>query len=277
MNQYPKISIITASFNSAAYIEKAIESVRSQTYKNVEHIVMDGGSTDGTLEILKKYGDQVKWFSEKDTGIYNALNKGFKKATGDVVTWLDSDNFYFAPDVLEQVATAFAKDRKVQVTLADCYLEYPEQAGARERISPQNINFQNLLSRGSQFIPESIFYSRELFNRVGGLDEQYRLLADYDLWLKIFKTNPKLIRLPLVSAVFTVRDEALLRKNPWRSWHEGMAIGRSHGRALTARVRIRLLYYWERIKFPFSVFLKKRPALYETYKKYGRPIFKKIY
>lgn len=267
----PKITVVTAAFNSAGYIEKAIQSVRNQTYQNVEHWVIDGGSTDGTVEILKRYGDRLKWISEKDTGIYNALNKGFARATGEIITWLDSDNYYADSHVLERVAQAFTQSSEPDVVLTDCEIVYPDH-GERERIRPQSISFETLLEKGNQFIPESIFYKKTLFDKVGGLNERYRLLADYDLWLKLFKEKPVLVQLPFISASFTARADALLRKNPWRSWQEGIAIGRAHGRSIASRVKVRLQYAWERIKLPVAKKVKKYPSLYRLYHAYGRPL-----
>ena len=106
-----KISIITITYNSAKTLQRALESVQSQTYKDIEHIVVDGASTDGTKELIAAYAKQhtnVRWVSEKDDGIYNALNKGIRMATGDVIGFLHSDDVLFAPDSIEHIAAAFA-------------------------------------------------------------------------------------------------------------------------------------------------------------------------
>src|SRR3989304_9398644 len=102
-----KISVITVVFNNRNYIEGCIKSVLDQTYKNLEYVVVDGGSSDGTLDIIKKYENSIsKWISEPDEGIYFALNKGISMATGDVVGILHSDDYYASPEVLERVAKA---------------------------------------------------------------------------------------------------------------------------------------------------------------------------
>lgn len=103
-----KVSIITVVWNNADTIKDAIESVLNQTYKNIEYIIVDGGSTDGTIEIIQSYGNKIsKFISEKDEGIYDAMNKGIKLATGDIVGILNSDDFYKSNDVIETVVREF--------------------------------------------------------------------------------------------------------------------------------------------------------------------------
>ncbi|RZK26019.1 MAG: glycosyltransferase, partial [Flavobacterium sp.] len=116
MIDFPKISIITPSFNQCQYIEQTILSVLNQNYPNLEYIVIDGGSTDGTVDILKKYDGRIAyWTSEPDKGQTDALNKGFERATGDIVNWINSDDYY-APDTLAQVAASFARQPVQAVT-----------------------------------------------------------------------------------------------------------------------------------------------------------------
>ena len=107
-----KLSIITVSLNNKDTIEQTIRSVLSQTYNNVEYIVIDGGSTDGTVDIIKKYEDKISyWVSESDKGIYDAMNKGIRKATGDIVGILNADDFYVDENVLEKVVKCFEKEK----------------------------------------------------------------------------------------------------------------------------------------------------------------------
>lgn len=117
---YPKISVVTPSFNQAQYIEKTIQSVIQQDYPNFEHIVIDGGSTDGTIEILKKYA-HLKWISEKDRGQSDALNKGLKSADGEIIAWIDSDDWY-EQDTFSAVARFFLGNQDKNVVMGDCNL-----------------------------------------------------------------------------------------------------------------------------------------------------------
>ena len=112
--KYTKVSIITPSYNQGQFIERTILSVLEQDYPNVEYIVMDGGSTDNTVEILKKYEDRLIWKSEPDKGMSDAINKGFRMATGEIIAWINSDDIY-QPGAIEFVARYFAEHSEVDV------------------------------------------------------------------------------------------------------------------------------------------------------------------
>ena len=120
-NKYMKISIITITYNSAKTLDRALTSVQSQSYKDIEHIIVDGASTDGSRELSESYAKKhknVRWVSEKDEGIYNALNKGIRMATGDIIGFLHSDDVLYSSDSIGQIATAFAS-QEVDVVYGD--------------------------------------------------------------------------------------------------------------------------------------------------------------
>ena len=109
---YPKISVITPSYNQGIYIEETIQSVLNQNYPNLEYIIIDGGSSDSTVEVIKKYESKIDfWVSEKDKGQADAINRGFAKATGDILCWLNSDDYFF-PDTLKYVASQLNIEKK---------------------------------------------------------------------------------------------------------------------------------------------------------------------
>lgn len=125
-----KISIITATYNSSATLRATIRSILSQTYQDIEHIVVDGASTDDTLTIIQEYEPQfdgrMRWVSEKDNGLYDAMNKGIRMATGDMVGILNSDDFFTSPDVLRQVAEVFQKEPNLNAVYGDIHFVNPD-------------------------------------------------------------------------------------------------------------------------------------------------------
>ncbi len=190
----PKISVITPSFNQGRFIEQTIHSVLGQEYPNLEYIVMDGGSTDNTLEILKKHGKKLKWVSKKDKGQSDAINKGLKMATGDIVAWLNSDDYYL-PGTLLKVAQYFEVHKEAKWLSGD--YEIIDEKG--KPIHGFVIGYKRLLRRFSSFnmlsfanyiIQPSTFWRRELHKEVGYLNEGYRYCMDYDFWLRIMKKYP---------------------------------------------------------------------------------------
>lgn len=262
-----KITVVTACFNSKDYIKKAIDSVLFQNYKNVEYIIVDGGSKDGTLDILSSYGNKIKWISEPDNGIYDALSKGFKLATGDVITWLDSDNYYLSDDVLNSVAENFLQDEKIDLVITNSIIIYPEYNKKIKRIPDQRITYEKLLKHGNEFIPEGMFYKKSLYEKVHGFDFQFKLLADYDLWLKFFKAGVVYNKLEKNSSAYIVRKDALLRQSPFMAWKETFIIGQKYGRSLINRLYFRLLFIKVIILYPIKYVLK-RSCLFQKFYKY---------
>ncbi len=188
---YPKISVVTPNYNQGEFIEETIKSVLTQSYHNVEYIIIDGGSTDNSVSIIKKYEDRLQyWISENDDGMYHAINKGFSMATGDLMCWINSDDVLWE-DALVNVATIFLKHPKV--SWLQGYPSVIDEQGAllfqREPIATKE-HFYNLrFNRDFAFIQqESTFWRRSLWEKAGGqLDTSYGLAADFELWLRFFK------------------------------------------------------------------------------------------
>lgn len=185
---FPKISIVTPVLNQKDFIKRCIESIVHQNYPNIEYIVMDGGSTDGTLEIIKLYGDRISfWQSEPDSGMYDALNKGFRKATGEIFGWLNSDD-KLLPGSLFVVGDIFMNNKKVNWVTG--YASNLDSMGRIVKVKQQpfltRYNFYRGPIQGIQ--QESTFFSRKLFYEAGGqLNIHYRYAADYELWFRFFK------------------------------------------------------------------------------------------
>ena len=188
-----RISIITPSFNQAVFIERTIISVLSQGYPDLEYIIIDGGSTDGTSEIIKKYEHQLKWISEKDSGQSEAINKGLRMATGDIIAYLNSDDEY---------------DGRSLFTVNDYFQTHPNSdwAYGKCNIIDENdhyqraiiTNYKNFLMRRYSFFKllctnfinqPSTFLRSSLLHKYGLINEHEHLAMDYEYWLRIGKNN----------------------------------------------------------------------------------------
>ncbi|HCI05299.1 TPA: hypothetical protein DEX28_00970 [Patescibacteria group bacterium] len=253
----PLITVVSTSLNSDRYIRKAIESVLIQTYPNLEYLVIDGGSQDETLEILKSYGSKITWVSEKDQGVYDALNKGFRMARGEVLTWLDSDNFYASNSVIEGVAQQFFQDEKLDIVVADTETRFSDGRKSAFNIPPVDLSFEMLLNQGNKLVPEGVFFKKALFKKTGGFNVKYKLLADYELWLKMFSLKPKFKKLDFVTGVFNIRRDALLRKDPFLAWRETYLIGVTYRWSWLKRLHFHLRYFIERLRFFLALVWKK--------------------
>jgi len=180
-----RISVVTPSYNQARYLETTLKSVLGQGYPALEYIVVDGGSTDGSVDIIRRYEQQLAWWvSEKDRGQSHAINKGFARATGEILCWLNSDD-YFAPGALATVGALFAQRPGVSAIAGHCMLvDVPGGAQKLERGRyPGRLKL--LTGRRYRMHQPSIFWRRSLYERVGPLDESQHLIMDFDYWCRI--------------------------------------------------------------------------------------------
>ena len=179
-----KISIITAVFNAAGTIEDTILSVARQTYPDVEHIVVDGRSTDPTLEIVKRHHAKLaKVVSEPDNGVYDAMNKGLALASGGVVGFLNADDIYMHPDVLAKVAAIMA-DPAVDACYADLVYVDREQTSRVVRHWTSRDYVPGLFEKGWMPAHPTFFVRKSVYEKLGGFDLRYRMQADFDLALR---------------------------------------------------------------------------------------------
>jgi glycosyltransferase involved in cell wall biosynthesis len=186
MSSYPKISIITATLNSASTLIDCFASIREQSYRNIEHIVIDGGSTDGTLDIVSNYIREVAVLAtDHDDGIYDALNNGIALATGDVIGFLHSDDIYASPQVLESISLAFQDDSVCAVYGDLIYVQKNNKNRIVRRWNGRPFE-TNLLSRGWMPAHPTLYVRRDWYLSIGGFDSGYRISADYLSVLQMF-------------------------------------------------------------------------------------------
>ncbi len=181
-----RISIITPSYNQAAYLEKTIQSIISQGYDDLEYILIDGGSNDGSLEIIEKYKEHFAfWVSEKDEGQSHAINKGFEKATGDIITWINSDD-QLTPNTLHQIAAEFEKD-----TTKETFIVHGKTILFGENMTDKEFgasatHFLERSLAGLPFPQPSSFFRKELISKYGNLKKEFHFGMDYEFFVPVF-------------------------------------------------------------------------------------------
>lgn len=196
-----KISVITVCLNSQDTIRRTLESVQNQTHHNIEHIIVDGKSNDNTIDIVKGYDHVAKVISEQDSGLYEAMNKGIDTATGDIVGFLNSDDFYTDETVLEQIACQFT-DNDVDAIYAD--VQYVVGHDINKIVRYYSSSSWNVSRLKYGFLPAhpTFYVKRHLYSELGMYKTDYKIAADFDLILRFF-TKKKIkfvyIKKPLVT------------------------------------------------------------------------------
>ena len=184
MDKYPKVSIITPSFNQAAYLERTISSVLDQGYPNLEYIIIDGGSTDGSVDIIKKYEDKLAyWVSEPDGGQVDAINKGLKMATGKWIGWQNSDDIYY-PGAFGELARVGEKHPEVDLIIGNIMLIDENDKELRD-IQYVRPTYWSQLAEGTLSPNQAAFWRRSVHGDIGWLDEKYEYSFDFEWFLRL--------------------------------------------------------------------------------------------
>ncbi|MES9905892.1 MAG: glycosyltransferase family 2 protein [Sedimenticola sp.] len=185
-----KISILTPSYNQGQFIDRCIQSILNQDHQDVEHIVIDGGSTDNTVDVLKKYKHLI-WVSERDDGQADALNKGLKMASGDIIGWINSDDYY-ENNIFSDVVSHF-ENAETHWILGNVTFCYPEQGVEIAKKSPK-ITFPRLLNDPDIVRQQGVFFKKSTLQTIGAWNKDMHMVMDYDLWIKLAKQyTPKMV------------------------------------------------------------------------------------
>lgn len=222
------IAIITPSYNQGPYLETTIQSVLAQHYPGLEYLVIDGGSTDGTLAILRRYENRLQWLSEPDTGQANAINKGFRRSSGQIIGWLNSDDIYL-PGALARVGEFFQQHPAIDVLYGDFW--WIDEQG-RKLLARREIPFDaNILLYGLNYIGQpTVFFRRQIFDRAGYLDESLHYGLDWEYWLRIAQHGGKFAHLPHFLAATRLHATAKTIAAPPEMFAEHRAIRQKYWR-----------------------------------------------
>lgn len=212
---WPRISIITPSFNQAVFLERTILSVLEQDYPNLEYIIIDGGSSDGSVDIIRKYENRLAfWVSEPDQGQAHAINKGLKRATGDWVGWQNSDDIFY-PRAFMHVAQAAMRFTNAELIIGDIKL-IDELDGVIREMRYVRPTYESLLAEGMVLTNQAAFWHRDLHARVGWLNESLHYGFDYEWFLRVLRETDRAVHVPQVlgalryhAATKTSRSQAL--------------------------------------------------------------------
>ena len=222
MADKPLVSIVTPSFNQAPYLEVAMTSVLEQVYPNIEYILIDGGSTDASVEIIKRHANKITyWVSEPDRGQTDAINIGFSRATGKYLAWLNADD-RFRPNAVAEAVDFLETHSEVGMVYGNAdYIDSQGRVVGQFRAAQTDYA---ALRRGYVHIPQqAAFWRRELWQQVGPLDPSFTFAMDYDLWVRLAKIS-KLQYLPHPWAQFRMHAESKTLQNDQRAWDEMLKV-----------------------------------------------------
>jgi glycosyltransferase involved in cell wall biosynthesis len=258
LSNLPLVSIVTPSYNQARFLELSIRSVLEQDYPNIEYILIDGGSTDGSRDIIHRYGDRLAWWvSEKDKGHADALNKGFSHAKGEILAWLNSDDTYY-PGAISDAVASLQAHVEVGMVYGDADLT-DEQGNVIGHFASRQTDYQKLL-RGSVHIPQATtIFRADLLNQVGPLSLSLFYAFDYDLWVRLAKVS-KILYVPHKWATFRLHGEGKSVINDDLCYPDMLTVyARERGGGLSwlylrAKIR-RLTYSW--LPLRLRIFLRE--------------------
>ncbi|MBI3912591.1 MAG: glycosyltransferase [Chloroflexi bacterium] len=221
-----RISVITPSLNQAAFIEATIRSVLDQDYAALDYIVIDGGSTDGTLAKLRGFGNRLRWVSEPDHGQSDAINKGMLMASGDVMAYLNADDLYL-PGTLERVANYLATHPEAEWVYGHCQV-IDETGAFMGKLNAPPFNLRRMIQR-AEFLPQpAVFWRRSAATVVGEFDARLHYAMDYDYFIRLAKQSPG-HRLDADLACFRFQPTSKTITSEEEHWREALMVSERHG------------------------------------------------
>ncbi|MCL4273421.1 MAG: glycosyltransferase [Anaerolineales bacterium] len=243
----PLVSIVTPSFNQAAYLEETIQSVLAQDYPRIEYIVIDGGSTDGSVGVIQKYQSSLAfWVSEQDKGQTDAINKGFNRAKGDILAWINSDDTY-NPKAVGEAVLYLMENPDVAMVYADCDF-IDEQGRVIGKFASRQTDYQKL-RKGYVHIPQqTMFFRAKYWKEVGPLDPSFYFAMDYDLWVRIAARAPIKYLPGRTWANFRIHTSSKTNVNDERGWKEMLRVHYRDGGSFFAPIVAK--YYLRKIIGP---------------------------
>lgn len=252
--EQPLVSIVTPSFNQAPFLEETILSVLNQDYPNIEYLIVDGGSTDGSLEIIRRYADKLAWWvSEKDQGQTDAINKGFARARGSILAWINSDDTYLPHAVSE--AVAFLREHP-QVGMVYGDANFIDESGRVVGKFPARQTDYRRLRQGYVHIPQqAAFFRAELWRKVAPLDPSFFFAMDYDLWVRLAKIAP-LVYTPRLWANFRLHGSGKTIAADDRCWPEMLRVHYREGGAWLSPIGIKSVV--RRLAAPYINWTRRR-------------------
>jgi glycosyltransferase involved in cell wall biosynthesis len=220
----PLVSIVTPSLDQGRFLEEAIRSVAEQNYPSIEHVVVDGGSTDETLEVLRRH-PHVRWVSEPDEGQADAIAKGFRLAGGEILAWLNADDLYLPGAVATAVAAL--REHGAHVVYGG-WRQVDERGETIKDVAARPFDYRELLEERNTIAQPSTFFTREAYEAVGGVDTSYRYAMDYELWLRL-GARYEFVRVDAILAAFRYHDASKTVADYARFWPETHRASRRHG------------------------------------------------
>lgn len=220
----PLVTIVTPSFNQADYLEATIKSVLEQSYPHIEYIIMDGGSTDGSVDVIQKYAGKLRyWESAKDKGQTDAINKGFNRAKGDILAWLNSDDTYANPNAIADAVNFLLANPEVAMVYADCDF-INEQGQVIGKFASRQTDYAKLRTGYVHIPQQTMFFRARYWKELGPLDPSFYFAMDYDLWVRIARHAPIQYLPGKTWANFRIHTSSKTNVNDERGWKEMLRV-----------------------------------------------------